>query len=316
MTWWVVALMLTVSAEVSQTRKLYEDGDFQAAIKAAETAAPKTKDAKDLAQLHLVRGLAQLALGQKPRARAAFNDAIKADPTLELDRRIVGPDAVELIDEARAEFPSVVKVTVEGAAATVKVDGLEMGPPPLSMKLPVGMHSFEAHTNDGREVREEKPIPAASTVSVVLRVPPVGQKSEPVAKPAAPTPEPAPVVESAPPPPPEMTEQPAMQPSKAGIAPLAIGAALVVGGVVCTGLANAQLDRLEHDTLTRAQWTEAHDTGQTLQTVSYVAYGVGGAAVVAGALMLLTMKVPVESTPPVSVSFLPGGAAVSVQGRF
>ena len=317
----VVALALTAGGDGS-AKKLYEDGEFQAAIKAAETATPKTKNVKELAQLHLVRGLAQLALGQKTKARAAFNDAIRADPTLELDRRIVGPDAVELIDEARSEFPSVVRVEVEGAAAQVKVDGLEMGPPPLTMKLPVGLHTFDARTSDGRTVHEDRAVPAASKITVTLRIAPLNEPARPVA---------APVVDPAPPavtdqkPDVAVAEQPAlptpppseppMRASKAGLIALIPGLALLVTGAIFTGLSAGQYDALRTGRFTAEQADAVTQTGKDFQVASAVFYGIGGVATLTGFVMLQTMKTPVEA-PPVSVTFGPGGAAVTLQGRF
>lgn len=105
------------------------------------------------------------------------------------------------------------------------------------------------------------------------------------------------------------------------------GSALVVTGVVFTVL--AELDRAEYEdagrtpegwldiSMKRAQSLE--DSVNTYRTVSYVMYGLGGAAVIGGVTWLLLDRPKAETketVTPLSAAPVPGGAVMTFGGTF
>ncbi|HBZ68825.1 MAG TPA: hypothetical protein DEP35_03375 [Deltaproteobacteria bacterium] len=86
-------------------RQAHFEEALEKAMKARE-AVPRTGDEPALrqrrARADVIAGTAQVALGKDADARASFERAIEADPSLRLDRASTSPKVVRAFDAARA----------------------------------------------------------------------------------------------------------------------------------------------------------------------------------------------------------------------
>ncbi|MBL8921913.1 MAG: hypothetical protein JNJ54_23885 [Myxococcaceae bacterium] len=227
---------------VEQARQLLGDGEFARALKVVDVALPATKDANAAAKLLLVRGQCLLALGQADKASAAFSSALKKDLGSELDEATASPQAVELLEKARAGLPALVSISVLNGEATVRVDGKPVGPAPLTLELGGGAHVIEATTRDGRGARTNLEVQPGRRVEVNLLLErPAAVAVAPVTPPAsAASPGPTPTAPAAPSPAASASPAPAMpgaaapatpQPARAPTEPaLTVTAADVAAG--------------------------------------------------------------------------------------
>lgn len=229
---------------VDQARQLLGDGEFARALKVVDTALPATKDAKAAARLLLVRGQCLLALGQGERASAAFSAALKKDLASELDEATASPQAIELLEKARAALPALVSIAVLNGEATVRVDDKPVGPAPLTLELPGGSHVIEASARDGRSAKSAVEVQpgrrlevnlllerSAPVVVVTPPAPPPPEQTAPVSPPEPVTaPAPAPTLPRTTAPPAPVTTAPtAAAPVTTAPAPAAPSPAITVG---------------------------------------------------------------------------------------
>ena len=98
-----------------------------------------------------------------------------------------------------------------------------------------------------------------------------------------------------------------------GLVTAAAGAA--VAGV---GLAFGLKAKSDSDSLAKASRFDAskYDSGRRAETIQWVCYGVGGAALVAGGVLYYLGHRTSSETASVMPSITAGGAAVTVQGSF
>lgn len=314
----VLCCVLASSAfadSITDVDALYGEGEFDQAIKKADAAIARSKNANEVAKLQLAKGLALLAIGKSDKARAAFVAGLNRDTSVRLDSSRVGPDALELFNRALAEFPATVTISVSNGDGAVRIDGQAMGPAPLTTQLTAGTHVFEVTASDGRTVRAEEKIEAGARTPVTLTLPSLTTK--PVADaPLAPTKPVATIEPESPPPlPPAETTKPATKHSLAGLAPLIGGAVVAAGGVLCLVSANNVHRQLTDPNLgARITGAEQYaNEGKTFQALGWIGTTVGGAAMVAGVVML-ALPVRDDSKPTVSAFMTPGGGMVSVQG--
>jgi hypothetical protein len=153
---------------VDEARRLFGDGEFARALKVVDTALPGAKDATHAAKLLLVRGQCLLALGQADKAAAAFTAALKKDLASELDVATASPQAIELLEKARAALPALVSIAVVNGEASVRVDDKPVGPAPLTVELGDGLHVIQASARDGRVAKAEVEVRAGRRVEVNL----------------------------------------------------------------------------------------------------------------------------------------------------
>src|SRR4051812_30143490 len=114
-----IALALCVAAAAPSKSPLAEAnrdiaaGEFERALKKIDAALKKSTDPRELAGLQLARGQALLAIGNADKALGAFIAAVKKDPTLDLDASRASPDAVRLLEKARASVPATISVKLK-----------------------------------------------------------------------------------------------------------------------------------------------------------------------------------------------------------
>ncbi len=197
---WVVGVLvpwLSVAQSLSAAETLYADGELPAALKAADAALKSTTDSKEVSKLHVVRGLVLLAQNKKDKAKAAFGQALQADAEAQLDSQRVPPAAMQLFEQAReAVPPGSVSVTAEGDA-TLRIDGVDVGPLPLTTRVSVGRHQLEATGMKGEVMRAEVVVQSGKVLTVNLVPSTPTPPATPVADANTPPP-PPPLVESAP----------------------------------------------------------------------------------------------------------------------
>lgn len=317
----VAVMLLAFSAraedpQVQPVRQLFEDGEFDAAVKKADAAVGRAATPADAAALYVLKGRALLARGDTNKARVAFIAALKKDAGVTLDPSRAGQEAVDLLQSAREELQATVTLVVPNGSATIRCDDKPLGPAPLTVRLPAGRHTFEANSSDGRSGKVEQVLGANAkqTLSIELgsSTPPIEMKrpAEPVA--AATTGDTAPP----PPPPPEVSSRVERR-SFVGLIPIVGGAVVAGAGAGCLVASGQQFARLTSgEKLDETTSKQAASSGATLQTLGWVGIGVGAAALATGVVMLFVVK---DSAPPpveVSLSVTPQGSYLGVQGHF
>ena len=308
----VAAPVFAEDAQVQAARQLFEDGEFDAAVKKADAGLPKASTPADAAALLVVKGRALLARGEAAKARLAFLAALKKDAGVQLDVARAGQEAVDLLQAAREELQATVTIAVPNGSATIRADDKPLGPAPLTVRLPAGKHVFEANSTDGRTGRLEQVLGANAKLTLSIELgsstPDVPIKRPDTTVSTGP-------VESAPPPPPAATVDRSGRRSFVGLIPAVAGAVVAGAGAGCLIASDQQYQKLTNGTqLDAASATQAASTGATLQTLGWVGVGVGAAAVATGVVLLFVVTEP----PPVelSISVTPQGGSLGVQGRF
>lgn len=316
----LVLLAFSARAQTpAEVDALYADGEFATAVKKADATIAKSKSAADVARLQLTRGLSLLALGKSDKAKAAFTAALKKDAASKLDETRVTPEALSLFDDARGELLVTVKIEVTGGEASVRIDGTPSGPAPLTMKLPVGAHVFEAKSADAREAKTEQLVAFGADVTVALALPaPPPPPPEPQATLTAPPVETA--LTSAPaetpaPMPEAVTTATPVAPKRTfwGLIPLGLGVAIAGTSTLFFVMAAGDHDYLTHDPSVYApESVAAH--GKLMQAMGWTFAGVGAAAAIAGIIML-ALPPAAAKQPMVSFFATQTGGGVAVQGN-
>lgn len=209
-------------------------------------------------------------------------------------------DRPDLAREAAEDGTLTLLVNVEGAS--VSVDGVLMGQTPVEpLNLKPGTYNILV-SKPGYEPWQRR-FPVAAGRDVVVNVTLALEKGPEVTK----------------------TEDPYVVWKWTTVG---VGSALVATGVIFTVL--AEVDRADfEDTkkdgdgdllISQSRAKALQDSVNTKRTVSYVMYGVGGAAVVGGVLWLVLDK-PAEkqgegTVTPVSAAPVPGGGIVTFSGVF
>ncbi|MDP2269606.1 MAG: hypothetical protein Q8N23_10425 [Archangium sp.] len=160
---------LVFAQSLSEAESLYGDGDLKLALKMADQVLTRTSDARETGRLQVLRGLVLLAQGKKDKARAAFVLALQADGEVKLDKERAPPAALALFDEARESVPpGSVEVSTTLSRATLRIDGADFGPLPLTTKLTIGRHALEATGADGQVSRAEVLVKSGQAQTVQL----------------------------------------------------------------------------------------------------------------------------------------------------
>lgn len=300
----------------------FSKGEFEIAVKKADAALKKATDAREQAELHVLRAQALLALGQADKARAAFLAAVQKDPTVELDAARASPDAVRLLERVRGELPATLVVMVKAGDADVAIDDKDLGPAPLQTQVPGGVHVVLARGSDGRTTRVEARVPPGRKVVLEMEL------SEPRKSADAPEKEPdgardaqkSPAVDQPlalesvkPTVPSVVTSVRPLRPVGLGLV-IGGGVVLVAGGVAL-GLMLDAWNKLNDSTLPALAEGEGPTlaaTGNTLQALGWVGVGVGAAAVATGGYLLWRDAQGLR--PTVTMAPIPGGAMVGVGG--
>jgi hypothetical protein len=176
-----------------QGQRLFNQGDFEGALKQLDGAAQEERDPSVLERLHLLRGQAFSARQDFVKAEDAFTQALDANPEASLDPARVDPTVVKLLESVRARLTGTLVVNATPASATLFLDGKPLGPSPQTLQASIGRHKVEARFGDEatppvevllkarREVRVEfsqgKPPPP------VVVTPPTPQPEEKLVRP-------------------------------------------------------------------------------------------------------------------------------------
>jgi hypothetical protein len=155
----LIALLLTgpVSAKTAkvegpkleQGQKLFNQGDFDAALKMLDAAAAEGGDAATLEKVHLLRAQCLAARQDFVRAEEAFALALEANPDVTLDPARVDPTVVKLLESVRARLTGSLVVNSTPPGATLFLDGKAGGVAPQTLAVPAGKHKLEARWGEG-----------------------------------------------------------------------------------------------------------------------------------------------------------------------
>jgi hypothetical protein len=174
-----------------QGQKLFNQGDFEAALKQLDLAAQEERDPAVLERLHLLRGQAFSARQDFMKAEDAFGLALEANPEASLDPARVDPTVVKLLESVRTRLAGTLVLNATPSTATLLLDGKPLGPAPQTVQASIGRHKVEARFGDEavppvefvlkarREVRVEfvqgKPPPP-----VIVTPPPTVPEEKPI----------------------------------------------------------------------------------------------------------------------------------------
>ncbi len=295
------ARKVAARAKLVDGGKLLEVGEFQQALSAFQEAYalyPSPKIQYDLA-------LAYQGMGRSADAIDAL-DAFLAS-TAETRQPEVEAKARGIREHLLARV-AWLKVSSDGPGATIVVDGREMGKTPQTRDIHIdpGPHLLLVDRGDGTPPFTQRLQAAAgATVSVVAQW---TGRSSPATTPASPALVVAPVASG-----PDVggAAAPGRRWRLAGIA-AAAGGAVLLGGGVLFGLAaqSASSD------VSKRYDAGRDSVGKRDQTLQWVGYGGGLAAIAAGALLFTHGKATGrnEQSPALHAFVTPGG--VFVEGRF
>ncbi len=135
----------TAAALYDKAEQRFNEADFEEAAALLSKAARSTRDAKLLGKVHLKLGIIHAVMGDEKKASAAFEEALKKEPTVELDPRQVKPEVVALLEQARGRLEGILSVLASRRDARVVVDGKPVGEVPYLSMVPVGKHVVEVH---------------------------------------------------------------------------------------------------------------------------------------------------------------------------
>lgn len=138
-------------AKLEQGQKLFNQGDYDNALKFLDAAAAEAGDVGTLEKVHLLRAQCFAARQDFSRAEEAFALALEANPDTQLDPAKVDPTIVKLLDTVRARSLGNVTFGSTPPGATLVIDGKEAGVTPQTVALPVGRHKFEARWGDAKD---------------------------------------------------------------------------------------------------------------------------------------------------------------------
>lgn len=189
---WCLISGLASAQSLSEAEALYGDGDLGAALKMADGVLKRAKDTRETGRLQSLRGLVLLAQGKKDKARAAFVLALQADSGVQLDGQRDPPAAVALFEQARESMPpGSLSVSSTLRDATLRIDGVDLGPLPLTTKVAIGRRTLEATAVDGRVSRAEVLVKSGETQAVQLNAPPQAAELQSASPPLIPAEAPA-----------------------------------------------------------------------------------------------------------------------------
>lgn len=154
----LVALLLTAPAtkpprveapKLEQGQKLFNQGDFDGALKALDAAAVEGGDPATLEKVQLLRAQCLAARQDFARAEEAFALALDANPDTTLDPTRVDPTVVRLLESVRARLTGSLIIDSNPPGATLMLDGKPAGAAPQTIAAPAGKHKLEARWGEG-----------------------------------------------------------------------------------------------------------------------------------------------------------------------
>ena len=255
-------------ASFSQGESLYQAGEFGAAIyqfRLADRYRVTPEVAFDLAKCHE-------KLGDVAMAAYYYRLYVKRAPQAADAFQIAGRVGA-LLSKARADNRGYFELEAPGAAA-VTVNGKRFAEPPVALFLPQGEYDVSADFPSGMKQLHVSVTAGEATSSLLEPVLPPLVTAEVVAPEAAVSVKPV----------------PAVGPSKLRIASYVVAAVglVALGTATILGVsanADAELSRNRMLTVNEAQNAAASSNGKA--TGANVLFGVGGAAVAAGAVMFV-----------------------------
>ena len=135
--------------KLEQGQKLFNQGDFDAALKMLDAAAIDGGDPATLEKVQLLRAQCLAARQDFARAEEAFALALDANPETTLDPTRVDPTVVRLLESVRARLTGTLVVGSTPPGALLMLDGKEIGPAPQTIAAPAGKHKVEARWGQG-----------------------------------------------------------------------------------------------------------------------------------------------------------------------
>lgn len=132
-----------------QALKLFQDGDFDGALKSLETTSLDGVDNTAQVKMHLLRAQCLAAKQDFARAEEAFAQALDVNPEASLDPSRVDPTVVKLLESVRARLTGTVMVETRPAGASVFLDKSGVGISPQTLSIPPGKHQLEVRWGDG-----------------------------------------------------------------------------------------------------------------------------------------------------------------------
>lgn len=135
--------------KLEQGQKLFNQGDFDGALKMLDAAAIEGGDAATMEKVQLLRAQCLAARQDFVRAEEAFALALDANPETSLDPTKVDPTVVKLLESVRARLTGSLVVGSTPPGATLFLDGKEVGAAPQTIATPAGKHKLEAKWGEG-----------------------------------------------------------------------------------------------------------------------------------------------------------------------
>ncbi|MBL8933909.1 MAG: PEGA domain-containing protein [Archangium sp.] len=132
-----------------QGQKLFNQGDFEGALKQLDGAAQDERDPAVLEKVHLLRGQCFSARQDFIRAEDAFALALESNPDASLDPARVDPTVVKLLDAVRVRLTATLIVNSTPPGASLFLDSKNAGVTPQTVQAPIGKHRLEARWGDG-----------------------------------------------------------------------------------------------------------------------------------------------------------------------
>jgi hypothetical protein len=248
-------------------------------------------------------------------------DALNGYELAAQEAKAMGDKARDVLENApprAAELRSRVahvRIQVTGTVRSSRIllDGRAVSLALVDTLIPVdpGAHRIEVRRGADVTAERELQLAAAASETVALTI------DDPV-------PSPPPTASTAPPPPPPPPPPPSRVPA---YATAGAGAALLVGGGVLWGLREATIAAIREtctgeDTGCDPAFEPTEELGRTYTTVSYVLFGVGGAAVATGVVLWLVLAPPEDTAasgaraPLVRVGLAPSPGGATLLGGF
>lgn len=141
----VLMLLAATPAQkgLEQGQKLFNQGDFDGAMKVLDATVSQGAENAVLSKLQLLRGQVFAARQDFSRAEEAFTRALEADSDAELDPARVDPTVVRILESVRSRLTGTLVIESAPAGAVVLVDENEVGKTPVTRSVSAGKHKVE-----------------------------------------------------------------------------------------------------------------------------------------------------------------------------
>jgi hypothetical protein len=154
-------------------------GNFDAALRDLDAALLEAPDPQTLVRIHLLRAQAYGAKQDYVQAEGALASALEFDPEASLDPAKVDPSLVKTLESLRQRLTGELHISADQSGARVKLDGNELGPVPIKTEVPIGRHTLEAATPDGKFAVRQQVVVRRSGTHVQLLL--IATEAAPVA---------------------------------------------------------------------------------------------------------------------------------------